>query len=50
MDEARLHRRRELRALQQAVEATESENEWFRKGGHDCYEARRVSFGLFGMT
>ncbi|CAJ1385141.1 unnamed protein product [Effrenium voratum] len=44
VDEARLHRRKELKALQQAVEATEVENQWLRRGGHDCYEAP-PSFG-----
>eukprot|EP00434_Breviolum_minutum_P028995 symbB.v1.2.025650.t1/scaffold2504.1/size77551/7 len=39
VDEARLHRRQELKALQQAVEATETENKWYRAGGHDSYEA-----------
>ncbi|CAE7929219.1 TATDN1 [Symbiodinium sp. KB8] len=39
VDEARLHRRRELKALQQALEALERENEWLRTGGHDRYEA-----------
>lgn len=44
VDEARLHRRRELKALQQAVEATETENKWLRAGGHDFYEAPGGSF------
>lgn len=39
VDEARLHRRQELKALNQAVEATETENKWYRAGGHDSYEA-----------
>ncbi|CAE7419339.1 TATDN1 [Symbiodinium natans] len=39
LDEARLHRRRELKALQQEVETLERENQWFRSGGHDQYEA-----------
>eukprot|EP00439_Symbiodinium_sp_Y106_P064350 s336_g10.t1 len=39
VDEARLHRRRELKALQQALEILERENEWLRTGGHDRYEA-----------
>eukprot|EP00438_Fugacium_kawagutii_P015422 Skav221554 [mRNA] locus=scaffold1376:112856:113977:- [translate_table: standard] len=45
VDEARLHRRQELKALYQAVEATEAENKWHRAGGHDAYTAPGGSFG-----